>query len=596
MVKNISFTNLDFFDNKNALKEYLRAQDRFKDYDFEGSNLSVLLDVLSYNTFLNNYYVHAAFSEMFLDTAQLRENLNSHAKELNYLPQSRQSSTALVDIIINVPTGLLTPPTFLTIPRNTMFVGKCNGQTFTFFSDKSVTVYPDNGVYRYYGLKIYEGNVLTESYVVNNSSPQRYAINSDICDTDSVKVFVRDNIQADSDTYEYMYKPDVYGITEEDKVFYLQPHYAYKYEVYFGRNVLGLEPTQGNIITIEYRTTVGEEANGVKYFSPATTIAGYSAECITVQMSEAGTERESNEDIRYFAPKYAQVQQRSVTETDYGILLKNQFSEIQEVAVYGGEKADPPMYGRVVIAVDIENADGVTLAEARKFTDFLKDRVPLAIEPMIVPAQFMYIDVVTSVTYNTASTSKSSGEIVQTVNDSIIKYSDDELNRFGETVRFSKLVNYIDESDLNIVSNDSKIRAIIEYVPSLLSAETFDINFRNALNYDHGIYKNDIHYPGVVTSTFTYKNLSCYMVDDGQGIVKIVYDTDTGLEIIEKNIGTVDYSTGKVNIVRFLPTAYSGNAIKFYANPKTLDIICPEERIVKIRKEDMLISVKSIRT
>lgn len=598
MVTNVAFTELDFARNKAALKEYLRSQDQFKDYDFEGSNINVLLDILSYNTFLNNYYVHAMFSEMFIDTAQLRENMNSHAKELNYLPQSRQSSTAVVNVNIAVP-QMINPPTFITIPRNTQFLGKCNGVTYTFYNKESVNVFPVNGVYQYRNLKIYEGKIITETYNVDDAQSRRYILNTDIADVDSLRIFVRDNIKADSTTVEFVRRNDVFGVKSDDEVYYLSPYLKHRYEVYFGRDTLGREPMHGNVITMEYRATVGEDANGVKVFQPASRIGGFDASCTTVQYSEAGKERESIEDIRFYAPRYVQIQQRTVTESDYGILLKNEFSEIQDVAVYGGEKADPPQYGRVIVAVDIENTDGVTFAERQKFYNFLKDRCPLAIEPVIEAARFMYVELVTSVTYNTTMTSMSSADIENIVKDAITQYSDDYLNKFGQIVRTSKITKAIDDSDNNIVSNDTKVRAILEYTPSLLSEESFDLRFENALNYDHGAYADHHHYPAIQSSKFTYDGYECYMIDDGEGNINIVTSelnsVGYSMQTIKEKIGTVNYTDGLVTITRFQPTAYSGNTIKFYANLMTRDIFTPDNRIIYIRDEDISISVLTTR-
>ena len=386
MVTNISFTELDFFRNKESLKNYLKAQDKFKDFNFEGSNLNVLLDVLSYNTHLNNYYVHAAFSENFLDTAQLRENLNSHAKELNYLPQSRSSSMATVDIYLSVAS--LNAPSFITIPRHTQFTGSCGGETFTFYNDESVTIYPNNGVYRYYGLKIYEGKILNELFVIDNQNPKRFYLNSDNIDTNSIRVYVRENTIVTASEVEFVKRNDIFGLKSDSLSFFLQPHLKYRYEVDFGKDVIGYEPKHGNVVRIEYRTTSGEGGNHVKTFALSSgTISGFMATVVPSvagSMSSGGAERESIEDIRFFAPKSIQTQYRAVTEADYEILLKNEFSEIQAISVYGGEYADPPQYGRVVISIDLREQDGITYTQAQKFIDYLKDKTPLSIEPVMV--------------------------------------------------------------------------------------------------------------------------------------------------------------------------------------------------------------------
>lgn len=595
MVTNTSFTELDFFENKAALIEYLKQQDRFRDYDFTGSNLNVLLDVLAYNTQLNNYYVHAALSENFLDTAQLRESVNSHAKELNYLPRSRSSSTATLDVYLTVPPSQ-TPPSFLSIPKNTLFSGVCEGITFSFYNEEAVTVQPVDGVYQYSGLKVFEGSFATENYVVDDVNPKRIVLNSNNVDTSSIKVFVRDGNDLTLDPVEYVFKQDTFGVDVTDSVFYIQASGQFKYEVYFGKNILGNEPKHSDIITVQYRKTEGESANGVRRFTPPSKINGYPSTVFVASMSEGGAERESIEDIRFSAPKYAQVQQRAVTESDYGILLKSEFSEIQSISVYGGEKADPPLYGRVVIAVDIENADGLTLTAKEKFYNFIKTRTPLAIEPVITAAQFMYVEVVSDVVYNTAFTSKSSSDIQTAVAGAITTYTEESLDNFGVTLRFSKMSKNIDASDTYIVSNDTKIRAIIEFTPIVNFTETFTIKFNNELEYDHGAFlSDDIHYPALKSSEFIYSSQTCFIMDDGLGFLHIYRESGTNLTKIVNKIGTVDYTTGEVVVKNFSVESFTGSAIKFYANLVKLDLVAPDTRVMSIRPEDVTITITSVR-
>lgn len=595
MVTNTSFTQLDFFENKAALVEYLKQQDRFKDYDFSGSNINVLLDVLAYNTQLNNYYVHAAFSENFLDTAQLRESINSHAKELNYLPRSMSSSTATLNIYLTVPPSA-NPPSFLTIPKNTLFSGVCDGATYPFYNEEAVTVYPVDGVYQYNGLKVFEGTVTTENYVVDDVNPKRFVLNSELVDTKSIRVFVRDGNDLSLDPIEYVYKQDTFGVNVDNTVFYLQPNGKNKYEVYFGKNILGHEPKHSDIVTIQYRKSNGAGANGVRKFTPPSKINGYGATVFVQSMSEGGSERESLEDIRFYAPKYAQVQQRAVTESDYGILLKGEFSEIQAISVYGGEKADPPLYGRVVVAVDIENSDGLTITAKEKFYNFIKTRVPLAIEPVITAAQFMYVEIVSDVVYNTAFTSKSEADIKDAVSAAINEYSVDNLNDFGVKLRFSRMSRAIDNSDTYIVANDTRIRAIVEFSPIINLTETFTIKFNNEIEYDHGAFlSDDIHYPALKTSNFSYAGQTCFIMDDGLGYLHIYRESATNLTKIVNRIGNVNYTTGEVVVKNFTVESFTGNAIKFYANLTKLDIITPDTRVLSIRPEDVTINVTPVR-
>lgn len=593
MATNIQFTELDFFRNKEALKKFLKAQDRFKDYDFEGSNMNVLLDVLAYNTHLNNYYVHSAFSETFLDTAQWRENINSHAKELNYIPQSRNSASARVTVFLNVTDN----PSFVTIPRHTVFEGICNGTTYTFYNEEAVTIYPSNGVYSYGGLDIYEGKIVNELHVVDQLAPKRYYLNSDTIDTNSIRVYVRENTLNDAPELEFVRKNDIYDLKSDSKIFFIQPYLKYRYEVDFGKDVFGYEPKHNNVIRIEYRTTAGEDANGVRVFKSRSTIGGYTATCYTQSNSEGGAERESIEDIRFFAPKSIQIQNRAVTESDYEILLKNEFSEIQAISVYGGEYADPPEFGRAIIAVDIKNQDGVTTLQANKIKQFLSDKVPLAIEPVVVSPEFMWLEVTDEVLYNTAFTSKSYADINQLVKTAILNHSDTYLNDFKQTCRYSRLSKDIDDADPYIVSNSLQLRAVFDYNPVLNSAESTTFKFENSLLQDHGVALFDVHKPAIESSYFTHTDgtTKCKLVDDGNGKIMIVVIANNTYSIINSSIGTVDYATGLVQLKNFAVSGYEGNTIKLYANATTKDIYCPVGRIIGIREEDINISTIGIR-
>ena len=286
MATNVAFTKLDFNDIKASLKTYLKGQDRFKDYDFDGANFSVLLDILAYNTYQNNIYTNLAFSEMFLDSAQLRDSVISHAKELNYLPSSRASSQVKLDVTLTVSGN----PSTVEIPRGTKFKAICGSETFMFVSDESVTIIPTStGVYKYTGLTVYEGEVLTEMFVVSGNEPQSYIISNKNVDTNSIRVRVRDNAEATSNT-EFVRATSLFGVQNNDNVFYLEPHADERYQVAFGRNVFGKEPINGNVIEIEYRVTSGEAANGTKRFSALSTISGYVPSVVLNSESLGGSE------------------------------------------------------------------------------------------------------------------------------------------------------------------------------------------------------------------------------------------------------------------------------------------------------------------
>ena len=597
MATNVAFTKLDFNDIKTSLKTYLKGQDRFKDYDFDGSNFSVLLDILAYNTYQNNVYTNLAFSEMFLDSAQLRDSVISHAKELNYLPSSRASSQVKLDVTLTVPNN----PSSVEIPKGTKFKAICGSETFIYVSDESVTIIPTStGVYKYTGLTVYEGEVITEMFNVSGTDANTYLISNKNVDTNSIRVRVKDNAQETTST-EFVRATSLFGIQSSDNVFYLEPFADERYQITFGRNVFGAEPLNGNVVEIEYRITAGEAPNGTKRFSALTTISGYVPSVVlnseSLSGSEGGAERETIDSIKYYAPKSIQIQDRVVSESDYEILLKNNFSEIQSVSVYGGETVTPPQFGRVIIAVDVKNSDGVSDNAKARYTEFLKARSPLAIEPVVVSPEFMYVSVDTLVTYNKSKTAKTASDINSLVKAAIANYSNVNLSDFGKSVRYSKLTSAIDAVDGSVVSNDTTIKAIIEVNPVLNMFNNIAFSYGNTLIVDHPLAIGEdisIHNPAIKTSGFYYSGTPAFIQDDGNGVLQVISNTVDGFVYLNKNIGTVNYITGEVRIKSLNISGYDGSAIKVYATTKVKDIIGPKQRIVSIRDEDVTVNVKGI--
>ena len=590
MADNIPFTQLDFDQIKQNLKAYLSAQDRFKDYNFEGSNISVLLDLMAYNTFQNNYYTNMAFSEMFLDSAQLRESAISHAKELNYLPQSRHSSQAKINLSINA----FDNPVAVTVPRGTKFRAICGTKTFTFVTDTSYTVYPVNGNYTIAGLDVYEGKYVKEYYNVTGDIRQEFVVNSKNVDTNSIRVKVRDNTDVDSSVGEFVVSGGLYGVETTDNVFYVEPHFDEKYKITFGQDVFGTQPVVGNVVEIEYRVTVADEANGATGIQIIGQVDGYDASVTSSIASEGGSERETLESIKFFAPKAAQIQDRAINQRDYEILLKNRFSEITAVSVYGGEELEPPKYGRVVVSADVKSTSALTATATARYLEYLNEISPLSIEPIFVNPEYMYIGIDTTVYYNTKTTELSATDIKNQILDEIANFSVNELSDFNKTFRYSHLTRIIDAANVNIVSNDTDTTAIISVMPTLDTSFTKELNFKNALVIDHPLTEGEdisTHVPAIRTSTFTYQGQRAYIQDNGLGILQIIQSGVSNFIYLNKNVGTVNYATGKININGLIVSDYAGIELKIFARTQKKDIVSPKDRVVKIRPQDVTIRV-----
>lgn len=587
---NSPITELDFLQIKNNLKEFLKGQTRFQDYNFEGSNLNVMLDVLAYNTFQNGFFTNMAINEMFLDSAQLRGSVVSHAKTLNYVPSSRTSAHAKINLTLAVNDS----PNFVVVPAQTRFLAKCGNKSFNFYNDSAYTIVPVNGVYTIYGMDIFEGRYLNELFSVTASTP-RYLISNKNVDINSVKVFIRDS--ADSAEKEYVLRTSVFGTETTDQVFYIQAYDEELYEVTFGNNSFGMQPSSGNIVRVQYRVSGGEEANGITSFASTGNIQGYPATVSLVLASEGGTEQETLESIKYFAPKALQIQDRAITESDYEIILRRRFPEIQAISVYGGEELHPPRYGRVVVAVDVSDADGISENTKINYAKYLGERSPIGIEPIITTPEFMFMNISTTVYYNTKTTDLSEADIRQSVFNAIINYSNTSLANFRVIFRTSRLSGAIDAADTNILSNDIETLPIIPLSPQLNRATNYAVSFNNQLAIDRALAAGDSlsnYKAALKSSSFTFEGSIGFMIDDGKGSIDIIKTFGDTFTILKKGIGTINYTTGEVVLRSLSVQAFTGSEIRLFGRTKINTITPPKNRILSIRPEDININVVGV--
>jgi len=587
------YTDLDFFQIKDNLKDFLKDQEAFKDYDFDGSNISVMLDILAYNTMYNNVYTNMAFTEMFLDSAQLRDSVVSRAKELNYVPRSRTSSFAVVQVEILDVVGL---PSFITIPKHTKFVGKAGNITYTFTNDRAYAVTATDGVYCSGNIPIYEGPIVTEAFEVK-SADQRFILSNENIDATSISMTVRQTVEKDSLSTEYTLRDNLFGVSKDDEIYYLNEADKGRYEVTFGKNKFGLQPSIGNVIEVTYRVSSGDAANGIKSFSVLTNIEGYVARVTTMSRSTGGAERETVESIKYFAPKSIQIQDRAVTASDYKILLKNKFPEITAISVYGGEEIEPPQYGRTIVSMAVNDMDGFSENVRQRCLDYLMERSVLAVEPIILAPEYMYVNVNTKVKYDLSKTSLGEGAVTNMVDRAIRDFSKTRLNDFGQTMHLSKLSSAIDGSFDKIISNETNIRAIIPVVPSLDSQNKYEIYFMNELATNSYVVAGnsiDEYVPVVKSTVFYIDNKNGYIMDDGKGVIHFVRNVNNTFTYVKRAIGTVDYKTGKITINKVNITGFIGSGIEFSIAPKYSDIVSPKSRIIKIRDADIEIKVSGV--
>jgi len=574
-------TNLDFLATKEDLKTFLKSQERFKDFDYEGSNMNVLLDVLAYNTFYNSYYYNMAISEMFLDSATQRNSVISHAKELNYLPTSRRSAIAKVNVVVTYEDY---DSNYFTIPAGTAFTGRCGNKTYTFLTDKAHSAERDpNNSSRYIvnNVDVYEGRTITETLTNVNTE-----LSNGNIDTRSLVVTVNGS--------EYTYKSDVFGLTSTDKIFFLQPENDGKYSVQFGRDKFGVEPIITDAISATYRVSSGASANGVTSLSLGA-FAGASAIDVTVTaQSSGGRDAEDIASIKAFAPKAVQVQERAITTRDYETLLRSRFPNIQAISVYGGDEVDPPQFGKVIISVDVVGGEGVADYEIANFKRYLRDKTPLTIETVFVVAKFIYVDTSVDVIYDPNMTSKSASQIRADVVDRIKTYNNESLNDFNKTFRQSNLAAFIDTLDTSIVSSDIVAKPVIEYVPDLNESKSPTFSYETQLvapyPYDKTTGLNNFN-PALTSTKFTVDDNVVRAKDDGNGNIMLVIAGAEDESVFNPSVGTIDYATGTVRFSDITITNFEGLAIKFTANSIRKDIRPPKDRIIVIRGNDISVNV-----
>jgi hypothetical protein len=552
--------------------------------------MNVLLDVLAYNTYMNNFYTNMAINEMFLDSAVLKNSVVSHAKELNYLPRSRTSAKAVVNVSI---VDSIERTQTITIPRFTEFRTNYQGASYNFITNQSYIARRTTGnTFVATNVEIFEGEILTnfekDGFFLDDENFLRCNLTNDNIDTSTIEVFVDD--EATDGQNQFFYTPDVFGVTPTSKVFYLDPYFDDRYSIYFGRNTYGEQPLPDIDVKVQYRVCSGSEPNGSSRFTtsfkPNVTVTAVSA-------ATGGAERENIDSIKFFAPKSIQIQERAVTASDYSILLRQRFPEIQSVSVYGGDELDPPQFGRVAISVNLEG-DGV-LSETNKneYVRYLADKSPLTIEPVFIDPEFLYSETIVDVTYSRKFTTKSTQQLESLIRSAILTYNNTNLDDFGETLRSSRLTSVIDAVDESVLSNSLCVNPIIEYKPVLNLTLNPKFKFETQLvkPYPYKAVNGFADFkPSVISSTFTFRGILSRLQDNGAGNMQVISAGSVNTQIINPSIGTIDYATGEVKLINFAIESFTGRAIKIYAASTSVDIKAPKSRVLMIRDEDIVVN------
>lgn len=478
MADRLKVTELDFDQIKSNLKDFLRQQTEFQDYDFEGSGLNVLLDVLAYNTHYNAYYLNMVANESFLDTALLRNSVVSHAKKLGYTPRSTRTARAVVNITVD--TGNLTTGT-LTIPRGYTFISnEIDGRTFKFVTLNDYTVSKVGTTFFFPNVEIYEGQINQFSYTHSdlNNPKQIFDIPDATVDTTTLKVSVRPS-PSNTEIVVYNLSEDVITTETDDEVYYLQEGLNGKYQIYFGSDVFGKKVPDGGVVTLEYLVSSGSASNFSNNFVTIASISGFSTIVVdSVSAAAGGIPRETVDEIKFAAPLQNISQNRAVTKNDYIKLIQQKYSFFEAVNVWGGEENDPPVYGKVFVAAKPKDGFEVTDTVKQYVTEnILKPISILTVTPVMVDVDYNYLRIISDVYYNKTKTTQSEDEIKTGVRNVILSFADTNLNKFNSYFNYSGLERTIQDYSTSFISNEVEFYVGKKFRPNLLISNDYVLDF-----------------------------------------------------------------------------------------------------------------------
>ena len=582
MAYQVKTDELDFDLIKSNLKAFFQSQGVFTDYDYEGSTLSALMDVLAYNTMYQAHYNHMTINEMFLDSASKLSSVISLAKAIGYTPRSTKSSRSSANITV---TGVLENPTVLTLPAGTEFKATLGDVDYSFYTLTDYTAQNASGVFLFNSVDLVEGTRLSKSYVVSPGS--KFVIPNKEVDVTTISVTVQES-SVSTVFDKFSLADDIVTVTATDKVFFVKQREDLLYEVYFGNGVIGKKLVQGNIVTIDYVISSGEASNGANQFAYS---SGFRSDVTYTVVSTAafgGADQESVESIKFNAPRMYQTQNRIVTVDDYANTLKNRFPSIETINVWGGQDNTPPEYGKVFIVAKPVSRDIFLDSEKDEMLSFLRSGKNLpTVEPTIVDPEFLKLQLTCNVYYNRSMLRSSTGELSTSVMSTIMSYAD-QLNSFGSSFRFSQLSKLIDSTDRSIISNITtlKIRKPVEPI--------FNIKTKYTIRLENPIYQDKDTGETIWSTRFFIgsENDRCYFKDDGYGNIDLYLENVAGVARFYKTIGTVNYSSGVIEISDLVIRGLYDAELEVMCTPLSNDVIPVRQYLINI--PDDLITVNII--
>ena len=601
----VNFSNLDFTQIKESIREYVKANSNFTDYDFEGSNLSAIIDILAYNTYINSYNANMVSNEVFLDSATLRENVVALARNIGFVPRSRKASSTEVTFSVDV-SGLSNAPATLTLKRGLVAttLRRFGNLNYTFTVPDDITVPVVNDVATFGKIKIYEGTPLKADFVVDSSNTQqKFIINNSDVDTSLIRVEVYDT-KTSSTKRNFHLKEDLFNINSDSNVFFIQETADEQYELIFGDGVFGTKLENSNYIVAYYSTTNGPEANNVSQFSFAGRLVDNSGTVVTSDISglspvnptSGGQDIESISSIKKFAPRVYSAQNRAVTAADYEAIVPRIYAEAESVVAYGGETLDPPRFGEIFLSIKPTNGNFVPSTIKNNIISDLSKYSVASIRVNILDLKFLFIEYQTSVYYNSnlvggPETVKSS------VSTNIEKYADSsELNKFGSRLKYSKLLGIIDNSHDSIVSNISNLEIRRDMKPLFNQFTEYEVCYGNAL------FVRDRNGYNIRSSGFRVSGIAetLYLSDKPDADLKtgsiFLFRLNSDLEPVRVagNVGTIDYVKGEIlltsiNIISTVVTD-PDQVIQISVPPASNDVIGKQDLYIQLDNSNSTIT------
>ena len=574
------YVNLDFDEIKQSIRDYLRANTNFTDYDFEGSNLSIIIDALAYNTYITAYNTNMAANECFLDSSTLRENVVALARNIGYVPRSRRSARAKISFTVDG----LTETSSLTINEGVVCNGAGRNSNFVFSVPESITVPVTNGVAVFENVEIFEGNFISQNFTFNSSLfNQRFILDNSFIDTSTIKVKVKPS-ESSTAFVNYQQIDNIVGITSTSNAYLLQEIEDERYELIFGDNVIAKKLSNNNFIEVSYITTDGKDGNGASEFSFVGNItdqdggainAGNISLVTTVEKSRDGDEIESISSIKYFAPRIYSSQYRAVTSSDYEAVLGFIYPNVESVTAYGGEEMSPPRFGKVFISVKPRNGDFLSDETKRSLIQKLKSYAVAGIVPEFIDLKYLYVELKVNAYYN-PSLNDDPNNLKTSISNALQQYSRSiDVNKFGGRFKYSKAISLIDSVDSSITSNITLVCMRRNLKAEVGKFAQYELCFGNRMYNAEPAYN-------IVSTGFTIDGVAnvVYLADQKINNEKGTIFFFTYIEggqpnIIKKNAGTVDYMHGEVLIdtCNILSTVIENDVIEVQAVPHSNDVI-----------------------